>query len=62
MILDTENAQIVQKQNMCNSYAILREMWTPSYYHNDFVATHLFGHMMYGYTLLEHKSAQQSKQ
>ena len=27
-------------------------MCSPGYHHNDFVATHTFGHMMYGCTLL----------
>ena len=27
-------------------------MCLPCYHHNGFVATHAFGHMMYGYTLL----------
>ena len=27
-------------------------MCLPGYHHNGFVATHAFGHMMYGYTLL----------
>ena len=25
----------------------MKTMWTPSYHHNGFVATHAFGHMMY---------------
>ena len=25
---------------------------SPGYHHNGFVATHVFGHIMYGYTLL----------
>ena len=51
MIHGTQNAQISQKQNGRNIYAIMKTMCPPGYYHNDFVATHALGHMMYGYTL-----------
>ena len=27
----------------------MKTMCPPSYHHNDFVATHALGHMMYGY-------------
>ena len=30
----------------------MKTMSSPAYHHNDFVATHALGHMMYGYTLL----------
>ena len=30
----------------------MKTMCRPSYHHNDFMATHALGHMMYGYTLL----------
>ena len=30
----------------------MKLMCPPSYHHNDFVATHAFGDMMHGYTLL----------
>ena len=30
----------------------MKTMCPPGYHHNDFVATHALGHMMYGYTLL----------
>ena len=30
----------------------MKTMCRPSYHHNGFVATHVFEHMMYGYTLL----------
>ena len=33
-------------------YAIMKTMSPPGYHHNGFVATHGFGHVMYGYTLL----------
>ena len=29
-------------------YVIMKTMCPPSYHHNDFVATHALGHMMYG--------------
>ena len=29
-----------------------KKMCPPSYHHSGFVATHAFGHIMYGYTLL----------
>ena len=30
----------------------MKTMCPSGYHHNGFVATHAFGHMMYGYTLL----------
>ena len=30
----------------------MKTMCPPGHHHNGFVATHAFGHMMYGYTLL----------
>ena len=45
----THSTQILQKQeDGCNTYAIMKTMCHPSYYHNDFVAIHALGHMMYG--------------
>ena len=39
--------------NICiYTYAILKTMSPTGYHHNGFVATHAFGHMMYGHTLL----------
>ena len=29
-------------------YAIMKTMCPPGYHHNDFVATHALGHLMYG--------------
>ena len=52
MIHDTHSAQISQKQDGCNIYAIMKAMWVPGYHHNGFVATHVPGHMMDGYILL----------
>ena len=51
MIHDKLSAQISQKQDERNVYAIMKTMY-PSGYHNGFVATHTLGDMMYGYTLL----------
>ena len=48
MIHDTQSAQISQKQDERNIYAIMKTMCPPSYHHNGFVATHALGHMMYG--------------
>ena len=28
-------------------YAIMKTMYLPGYHHNDFVATHVLGHIMY---------------
>ena len=52
MIHDTLSAQISQKQNGHNIYAIMKTLCPPSYHHNGFVASHALGHMIYGYTLL----------
>ena len=52
MIHDTQSAQISQKRDGRNIYAIMKTMCPPGYHHNGFVATHAFGHMMYGYILL----------
>ena len=30
----------------------MKTMCSPGYHHTGFVATHAFGHMMHGYTLL----------
>ena len=50
MIHDTQSAQISQKQDRRNIYAIMKTMLCPpGYHHNGFVATHALGHMMYGY-------------
>ena len=43
-----QNAQISQKQDERNIYAVMKKMCPPGYHHNDFVATHALGHMMYG--------------
>ena len=42
----TNSAQISQKQDRRNRYAIIKTMCPPGYYHNGFVATHALGHMM----------------
>ena len=33
-------------------YVITKRMCPPCYHHNGFVATHVLGNMMYGYTFL----------
>ena len=52
MIRDIQSAQISQKQDGSNIYAIMKAMCSPGYDHNGFVATHTLRHMMCGYTLL----------
>ena len=47
MIHDTQSAQISQKQDEHNTYAIMKTMYPPDYHDNGFVATHALGHMMY---------------
>ena len=49
MIHDTQSAQISQKQEERNLYAIMKTLCPPGYHHNGFVATHALEHMMYGY-------------
>ena len=48
MIHDTQSAQISQKQDERNIYAIMKTMCPPGYHHNGFVATYALVHMMYG--------------
>ena len=43
-----QNAQISQKQDERNIYAVMKKMCPPGYHHNDFVTTHALGHIMYG--------------
>ena len=43
------SAQISQKQDGHNIYAIMKTMCLPSYHHNDFVSTHALRQMMYSY-------------
>ena len=43
MIHYTQSAQISQKQDERNLYAIMKTMCPPCYYHNGFVATHALG-------------------
>ena len=45
----TRSAQISQRQEGCNIYAIMKTMYSPDYHHNDFVATHVLGDIMYGF-------------
>ena len=47
MIHDTQSAQILQKQDERNTYAIMKTMCPPSYHHfHDFEATHALGHII----------------
>ena len=41
-----------QKQDRLNIYVIMKITCPPGYHHNGFVASHAFGHIIYGYTLL----------
>ena len=43
----TQNAQILQKQDGRNIYAIMKAMCPAGHHRNGFVATHALGHMMY---------------
>ena len=52
MIHDTQSAQISQKQDGRDIYAIMKTMCRLGYHHNGFVKTIALGHMMCGYTLL----------
>ena len=54
MIRDAQSAQISQKQDECNLYAIMKTVRPPGYHHyhhNCFLATHALGHIMYGYKI-----------
>ena len=52
MIQDIQSSQILQKRDRSNKYAIMKIMLSSSYRHNRFMATHVFGHMMYNYIML----------
>ena len=52
MIHDTQSAQISQKQDERNIYAIMKTMCLFGYHHNGFVATHALGDIMYGCTVM----------
>ena len=61
---DIQSAQISQKQDGQNTYAIMETMCSPGYHHNGFLATQVLRNMMYVYILLvpmNQKSAQQAK-
>ena len=47
MIHNTQGAQISQKQDDYNIYAIMKTMCPPGNHRNGFVVTHALGHMMY---------------
>ena len=44
VIHDIQSAQISQKQDGCNIYAIMKTMCPPSYHRNCLVTTHALGH------------------
>ena len=46
MIHNTQSAQISQKQDGRNIYAIMKTMPRPGYHHNGYVATHELGRMI----------------
>ena len=52
MIHKTQIAQISEKKHRLYIYAMMIIMCSLGYHHNDFEATHLCGHIMYGYTLV----------
>ena len=45
-----QSAQILRTQDMYNIHVIMKTMCTPDYRHNNFVATHGLGHIIYRYT------------
>ena len=47
----THSAEISQKQDLRNIYAIMKTMCPPGYHHNGFVSIHALEDMMYAYTL-----------
>ena len=49
MTQGTQSAQVSQKQDWRNIYAIMKAICLPVYRHNRFVATHALRHLMYGY-------------
>ena len=49
MIHDTQSAQISQKQDERNIYAIMKTICPPGYHHNGFVATHALAHVHHHY-------------
>ena len=50
----THSAQISQKQDKHNIYAIMKTMCPPGYHHNGFVAAHGLGHMMNNVATVHH--------
>ena len=51
MIRDTHSAQTLPKQDGRNIYVIMKTLCPSGCHHNDFVATHPLGHMMYIWTV-----------
>ena len=56
MINDTQSAQISQKLERRNIYAIMKTMHPLGYHHNGFLATHAPGHMMNNVATIHHVS------
>ena len=54
MINDAQSAQISQKQDKRNIYAIMKTMCLPGYHHNGFLITHALGHMMNNVATVRH--------
>ena len=42
MIQRTQSAQILQKQDICNIYVIIKTMCPPGYHHDSFVVTQMY--------------------
>ena len=51
---DTQSAQISQKQDRSNIYAIMKTMCPPGYYNNNFVATHALRYMVNNAATVHH--------
>ena len=54
MIHDTQSAQISQKQDRPNIYAIMKTMCPPGYHHNGFLATRALRHTMNNVATVHH--------
>ena len=54
MINNTDSAQISQKPDRRNIYAIMKTMCPPGYHHNGFLATPALGHMMNNVATVHH--------
>ena len=50
----THSAQVSQKQDRCNIYAIMKIMCHPGYHHNGFEVTKALGHMINNVAIVNH--------